>query len=33
MYVGAAGFLLSTLLLIFSPIRHLREAPNVEAVC
>jgi predicted MFS family arabinose efflux permease len=28
MFVGAAGFLLSTLWLIFSPIRHLRELPR-----
>jgi predicted MFS family arabinose efflux permease len=33
MFVGAGGFLLSTLWLIFSPIRRLREMPKVEAAC
>lgn len=32
MFVGASGFLLSTLWLIFSPIRRLLELPKMEAV-
>ena len=32
MFVGAGGFLLSTLWLIFSPIRRLQELPKVEAI-
>lgn len=32
MFVGAGGSLLSTLWLIFSPIRRLRELPKMEAV-
>ena len=27
MFVGAGGYLLSTLWLVFSPVRHLRELP------
>jgi predicted MFS family arabinose efflux permease len=33
MFVSAAGFLLSTLWLIFSPIRRLRELPKAAAAC
>ena len=33
MFMGAGGFLLSTLWLIFSPIRRLRELPKAAAVC
>jgi MFS family permease len=33
MFVGATGFLLSTLWLIFSPIRSLRELPKAATVC
>lgn len=33
MFVGAGGFLLSTLWLVFSPIRRIREAPKVAAAC
>jgi hypothetical protein len=33
MFVGAGGFLLSTLWLIFSPIRRLRELPKAAAAC
>ena len=32
MFVGAAGFLLSTLWLIFSPIRRLRELPPASII-
>jgi predicted MFS family arabinose efflux permease len=32
MFVGAGGFLFSTLWLICSPIRRLRELPKVEAL-
>jgi MFS family permease len=32
MFAGAAGFLLSTLFLIFSPIRHLRELPHAPTL-
>jgi len=32
MFVGAGGFLLSTLWLIFSPVRHLRELPKPALV-
>jgi MFS family permease len=32
MFVGAGGFLLSTLWLIFSPIRRLRELPSLSGV-
>ena len=33
MFVSAAGFLLSTLWLVFSPIRRLRELPKAAAAC
>jgi len=32
MFAGAAGFLLSTLWLIFSPIRRMQKVPKQEAV-
>jgi predicted MFS family arabinose efflux permease len=32
MFVGAGGFLLSTLWLVFSPVRRLRELPKAATV-
>jgi hypothetical protein len=33
MFVGGGGFLLSTLWLIFSPIRNLRDLPKAVTEC